>query len=124
MELPPTKYRPWSQKFGDAFRGVAVGVRGQSSFQVHVFCALVVIVVAALANVSAWQWSMLLLCITLVLVAELFNTALEVMARAIDVNHNLHLRDALDIASGAVLLAAVGAATVGAVVLLDALNVF
>jgi len=113
--------RSWSRKFRDAVRGVAVGARGQSSFVVHLFCALLVVVVAALARMTAWQWCVLLLCIAMVMVAEMFNTALETLAKAVDRQYNPHLRDALDVASGAVLLAALGAMVVGAVVLGNAL---
>jgi len=120
MESPPGKARTWPEKFRDAFRGVGIGVRGQSSFQVHVLCAVAVIVVAALTGMVAWQWCALLLCVVIVLVAEMFNTSLEVMAKAIDVRYHPRLRDALDIASGAVLLAAMGAVVVGAIVLASA----
>ena len=43
------------------------------------------------------------------------------MAKAIDSQYHPQLRDALDIASGAVLLAALGAVVVGSVVIVDAL---
>ena len=115
------KSRAWRQKFSDAFRGVAIGARGQSSFLVHAFCAVGVVVVAALANMSAWQWCTLLLCVVVVLVAEMFNTALEAMARAVSTEYHPQLRDALDIASGAVLLSAIGATVVGCIVLSSAL---
>ena len=121
MNQPATKSRSWSRKFRDAFRGMAIGVRGQSSFLIHVFCAVAVVVVAALADVSAWQWCTLLLCVVIVLVAEMFNTSLETMAKAVDTEFHPRLRDALDIASGAVLLAAIGAVVVGSIVLVDAL---
>ena len=48
---PNTKHphpRTWYEKFRDAFRGVRSGMRGQSSFRVHIFVAIVVIVAAAL----------------------------------------------------------------------------
>ncbi len=121
MNSPTTQSRSWPRKFRDAFRGIAVGVRGQSSFLVHAFCAVTVVVVAALANVSAWQWCVLLLCIVIVFVAEMLNSALESMAKAIDGNFHPQLRDALDTASGAVLLAAIGAVIVGSIVMIDAL---
>ena len=59
--------------------------------------------VAGLLRVSRVDWSILLLCIFGVLTAELFNSALESVARAIDTRHNPHLAAALDIASAAVL---------------------
>ena len=42
-ENPHSPGRGWPEKFRDAFRGVKVGVRGQSSFFVHLFFAAAVI---------------------------------------------------------------------------------
>ena len=35
--------RSWLKKFADAFRGLVVGIQGQSSFAVHLPCAVLVI---------------------------------------------------------------------------------
>ena len=109
--------RPWKEKFGDAFRGLCEVVRRESSFAVHLAVAAAVIAAAAILRMGAVEWSVLLLCIAGVLAAETFNTALESMARAIAAGENRHLRDALDVGSGAVLTAAFGAVAVGAVAL-------
>jgi diacylglycerol kinase len=47
----------------------------------------------------------------------MFNSSIERLAKAIDCGYNAHLRDALDIAAGAVLTAAIGAASIGVVIL-------
>ncbi len=106
--------RSWKQKFADAFRGIREGVRGQSSFAVHFAVAAAVIAAAALLRMDLIRWCLLALCIAGVLAAEIFNSALEAMSRAITRQENPHLRDALDIASGAVLTAVFGAVVVGA----------
>jgi diacylglycerol kinase len=54
----------------------------------------------------------------LVLAAELFNSALEHLAKAITREHNEHLRIGLDISAGAVLIVSLGAASVGLVIFL------
>ena len=108
--------RSWAKKFADAAQGCRAGMRGQNSFVVHLVMAAAVIVAAFLLRLSVAEWGLVLVCITLVLMAELFNSSLEKLARAIDRNENPQLASALDIASGAVLVAAVGAAIVGLVV--------
>jgi len=75
-----------------------------------------VIVAAAVLKVSIAEWSILLLCITIVLAAEMLNTALEHLAKAIDRSENQHIGTALDIGSAAVLVAAIGAMVVGGIV--------
>ena len=111
--------RTWYEKFRDAFRGVRTGMRGQSSFQVHIGVTVVVIVLAVLLRCTLWEWCILLLCIGGVLTAEMINSAMEYLAKAIDENHNPHLGDALDTGSAAVLFASLAAAAVGAIVLIS-----
>ena len=123
VEPRPRRGRSWGRKFRDAFRGVAVGVRGQSSFRVHFLFAALVIAAAALLRASWIEWAVLLLCIAVVLTAEMFNSALESLAKAITDKHDPRLADALDTGSAAVLLAAIGAVLVGAIVFLYRLGV-
>jgi diacylglycerol kinase len=108
-------------KFRFAFRGVAIGSRSQSSFLVHLAAAAAVIGVSVWLKVTAIEWCLLSLCIALVLTLELFNSSIESLARAIDRQHNENLRDALDIASGAVFIGAIGTAVVGMLILVPRL---
>jgi len=122
-ENPSKRQRSWVEKFGNAFRGVATGVCGQSSFYVHAVVAVLVIVAAAVLRTSRLEWALLVICIFTVLVAEMFNSALEYLSRAVDQRQNNNLGQALDIGSAAVLLAAIGSSLVGALILLFRLGV-
>jgi diacylglycerol kinase len=113
--VPPR--RSWPGKFRDAAIGVWRGAAGQCSFAVHVPAAVLVVAAGAILQVSRIEWCLLALCIATVFSAELFNSALERIAKAIDRDYNEHLADGLNIASGAVLAAAIGAAVVGVLVL-------
>lgn len=108
--------RTWSRKFADAFRGLSRAVRTQSSFAVHLWMAVAVLAAGAVFRVSAWEWCLLTLAIGLVLMAEIFNTAVESLARGPGSRRHPRLRDALDMASAAVLVAAITAAVVGLIV--------
>ncbi len=109
--------RSWVEKFRDALRGMKAGVRGQSSFFVHFFVAAGVIATAAVLKIdSLAEWCLLLLCIAVVLTAEMFNSALESLAKAITDQHDPHIKAALDISSAAVLIASIGASLVGAMI--------
>lgn len=103
----------WIRKFANAFHGIYLGVVGQSSFLVHGLAAAATLSVAYLLNCQAWQWCALGLCIGLVLSLELINSALESLAKGVCHEHNEHVGRALDIASGAVLLASLVAAAIG-----------
>ena len=71
--------RTWRAKFADAFRGMKIGVRGHSSFFVHFFFAALVIATAMALRCGWEHWSILILCIGFVLVAEMFNSAIETL---------------------------------------------
>jgi undecaprenol kinase len=113
--------RTWRRKFGDAFRGLKRGIRGQSSFFVHFFFAALVVAAAIVLNCSIEQWGLLLLCMGLVFTAELVNSAIEHLVRGLDDSHRERVWPSLDIVAGAVLLASLIAACVGALVFLNQL---
>jgi diacylglycerol kinase len=119
--MPST--RTWTDKFRDAFRGLRSGVRGQRSFRVHLPAAAAVIASGAILRVSLLEWCVLLLSITIVLATELFNSALESMAKAFGDQPNPHLAQALDIAASAVLIASIGASLVGGLLFIVRLGI-
>jgi len=90
-----------------------VGIWGQSSFYVHGVVGLLVLLLAMILGVSPLEWCVLVLCIGLVISAELFNSAFESLAKAVTRDFDDHVRDALDIASAAVLAIAIAASIVG-----------
>src|SRR6266487_3657860 len=55
--------RQWREKFGDAFRGLKLGVRGHSSFFVHFFFAALVAAAAGALRCDYIDWCILLGCI-------------------------------------------------------------
>jgi len=116
--MHPTRKRTWVAKFRDAFRGVREGVSEQHSFAAHFTIAALVLTAAGLLRIdSLTEWAILILCITVVLTAEMFNSSLESLALAITDETHPHIRDALDIGSAAVLLAAIGSAVIGILIL-------
>jgi diacylglycerol kinase len=108
----------WRDKFAHALHGLRVGVQGHSSFFVHFFSTALVIATALAMGMSLLEWAILFGCVAAVLTAEMFNSALESLSRALGLDPDPHIRDALDIASAAVLLSALGAALVGALIFL------
>jgi diacylglycerol kinase len=110
--------RRWRDKFADAFRGLKLGIRGQSSFFVHFFVAAAALAAAWVMALDWVSWCLLLLCIGMVLTAEMFNSALETFCRGLDEPSRNRCAPALDIAAGAVLLAASTAILVGGAIFL------
>ena len=117
----PRRPRRWRAKFGDAFRGLKRGVRGQSSFFVHFFAAALVVAAGLVLHCVVWEWCVLVGCIGLVLTAELFNSAIETLFRGLDEATRERAWPALDVAAGAVLLASLTASAVGLIIFLPKL---
>src|SRR5262245_38344087 len=118
-ERAPVRKRPrrWREKFREALHGVKLGVRGHSSFFVHFFLAALVVTAAAVMQCDWVEWCLLLGCIGGVMTAELFNSAIETLFHGLDDSAKQRLRGVLDIAAGAVLLAAGTATVIGTIVL-------
>ena len=111
-----SKRRLWRDKFRESLRGIKLGIRGHSSFFVHFFFAALVLATAIVLRCEALEWCLLLGCIGLVITAELFNSAVETIYHGLDDSTRPRLRHCLDIAAGAVLLASITAALIGAIV--------
>lgn len=108
--------RTWRDKFGEAARGVKLGVRGESSFCVHFFFAVVAVLGGLLLDFNSVEWALTVVVIGLVLTAELFNSALETLFHGLDRDTKDRLVGVLDIAAGAVLIASTTAVVVGGIV--------
>jgi diacylglycerol kinase len=113
--------RPWRDKLRTACRGIKGGVRGHSSFFVHFFFTALVLAAAIVLHCDLIQWCLLLGCIGLVLVAELFNSALVTLLRGLDEESRARAWPCLDIAAGAVLLASITASIIGSLIFLSRL---
>jgi diacylglycerol kinase len=112
----PKPRRKWRHKFQDAFRGIKLGIRGHSSFFVHIFFAALVVAAAIALRCDYIEWLILLGCIGMVMTAELFNSALETLFHGLDPGTKDRIKGCLDIAAGAVLLASITAAIIGTLV--------
>ncbi len=124
-EPEPSRSRPrrrWREKFGDAFRGMKLGIRGHSSFFVHFFFAALVLAAAIVMRCDLLEWCVLIGCIGLVLTAELFNSALETLFHGLDATTKERIHGCLDIAAGAVLMASATALVIGTIVFLGRLG--
>ncbi len=119
-DAPPGRY--WRRKFSNAGLGLVQGVRGQGSFAVHFAAAAVAASLGWAVALAPIEWCVVCGAIAAVLVAELFNSALEHLAKAVTRQFDPHVKAALDIGSAAVLVAACGAALAGAVVFLPHLQ--
>lgn len=107
--------RTWLGKFGDAFRGLFRAVATQSSFAAHLPAAAVAVACGAWLGLGPVEWCLATIAIGAVLAAEVFNSSIEMLARALDRGPDERIRDALDMASAGVLVTVGMAIVVGLV---------
>ena len=110
------KPRRWRDKFREAIRGVKRGVRGQSSFSVHIFCAVGAIAAAGALECDHYEWCIVLGCVGMVVTAELINSSIETLFRGLEQEARDRVYGCLDIAAGAVLVAGLTAAAIGTII--------
>jgi diacylglycerol kinase (ATP) len=75
-----------------------------------------VLAAALLFRVTVADWCWIILAISIVWTAEALNTAFEFLADAASPDFHPLVRNAKDVAAGAVLLTATAAATIGALI--------
>lgn len=96
--------------------GIIHTLKTQSNIWVQIPIALLVIFLAWYFHVSVTEWLVLVISICLVLVAELFNTAVEYIMNVVKQEHDLDVKTAKDIAAGAVFVTALSSVIVGLIV--------
>lgn len=104
----------WS--FDYAIQGMVYTLRTQRNMRLHALAASVVLVGALLFRIRGLELVALLFAISLVVIAELFNTAIEATVDIAIEAFDPMAKVAKDVAAGGVLIASVNAVAVGYVV--------
>ena len=112
----PFQFTGRIRSFRHAIVGILRMIRCQHNAWIHAAATLVVLVVAFFLRVSAADWCWIILAISIVWTAEALNTAFEFLADAASPDFHPLVRDAKDVAAGAVLITAIAAAVIGAII--------
>ena len=110
------------RSFEHAYRGLVYAVRTQRNMRIHVIIATLVLVASLLVDVGKLELAVLVLVILLVLITEMFNTALEFAVDLATKEYHPLAKLAKDVSAGAVLVSSVGAVLVGYLILADDLG--
>lgn len=108
--------------FNYAIEGIIYAVRTQRNMRIHLVATLVVLSLCFFYDLSRLELLILTITITMVLVGEMINTAIEF---AIDATTNYYhplAKLAKNVSAGAVLITAINALFVGYIVFLDRLK--
>ena len=99
--------------FRNALIGIKTAYRSQRNLRIHLFIAVIVIIAAIFLKVSYFDWLILILSIMLVIIAELFNTALEFTVDLSSPEFSHQAKKAKDVSAAGVLVTSLFAVLIG-----------
>jgi diacylglycerol kinase (ATP) len=108
-----TPLRGRMRSFGHAVSGLRFALHNEPNMRIHASVSALVVAAALWLGVEAAEWRWLIVAMILVIAAEAFNTAVEQCCNAIGLEYRPAIKAAKDVAAGAVLLCAAGAALIG-----------
>lgn len=99
-----------------AAKGFWILITSEKSIIAQVLIAIVMTIVGFLMNISATEWLFQITAISIVLVAESLNTAIEKMADFIHPEYHTRIGFIKDISAGAAFFAAIFAVIIGLII--------
>lgn len=105
------------ESFRFAARGVVTMIEGEHNARIHAAVSIAVCAAGFWLGLDRMEWCWIVLAVMAVWTTEGLNSALESLANAVSTDPHPSLRRAKDMAAGAVLIAAVGAAAIGTLIL-------
>ncbi len=104
--------------FQAALDGVVFTFRTQKHMRIHMFAVVAVLLMGVVLHLGMRELLTLLFTISLVIIAEMFNSAIEATVDLVSPNYNPLAKFAKDIAAGAVLITTIFALVVGGLLLI------
>ena len=99
-----------------AAKGFWILITSEKSIIAQVLIAIIMTIVGFLMNISATEWLFQITAISIVLVAESLNTAIEKMADFIHPEYHTRIGFIKDISAGAAFFAAIFAVIIGLII--------
>jgi len=110
--------RRFVKSFAHAFRGIYITFKSERNFRIHTVALCLAVALGLYLYLSVLEWGLIIFSIGFVLVAELFNTAIERLGdEASGDKRNQMVKNAKDISAAAVLLSALTALVIGILIL-------
>lgn len=116
-----SRKNPLPESFDHAFDGLVSAFKREPNFRVHTTIAVLVLISAAVLQVSRIEWLILLFTIFFVLILELLNTVLEALVDLVQPTFHEKAKIAKDVAAAGVLLGAIISIFVGALIFIPKL---
>lgn len=102
--------------FGYAWTGIKTLFRKEAHAKIHLLAMILVLIAGYIFQLDKTEWCIILMSIGIVLMAEGFNTAIERVCDKVSPERNPLIKDAKDIAAGAVLLVVMAVVAIGLII--------
>lgn len=102
--------------FKYAIEGIVTTFKLEMNMKIHIIIMTAVIITGVILKLSILEWKICIILFSLVIAAELFNTAIEAVVDIIMPEFHPKAKIAKDAAAGGVLVLAIGAAIVGLII--------
>lgn len=112
----PFSPRARANSFAYAFKGLKLVFTTQHNSWIHLFAAGAVVAAGFFFGITKTEWLFVVTAISLVLITEMLNTAIEFLVDLVSPGYNELAGKVKDLAAGAVLFAALMAAVIGVLV--------
>ncbi|MGL6106596.1 diacylglycerol kinase [Romboutsia sp.] len=121
--MKPTKTRKGITKaFNAAIEGILYTFKFERNMKIHYLVAAVVFIASLFFDLSKIEMLLLIFAISLVVISEMFNTAIEKTIDMITDEYNVLAKIAKDVAAGGVLIATLNSVVVGYILFYDKLT--
>ena len=110
--------------FKHAFEGFKTCVYKERNIKIHLCVMFLVILFGIILEINKYEWITCLILFGLVIGAELFNTAIEIVVDMITLKTDINAKNAKDIAAGSVLVLAISSFIVGLIIFVPKIIVF
>jgi diacylglycerol kinase len=104
------------RSFRYAAQGFMYIVRYEHNARIHLFISGVVLIMGFLLHIKALEWVLVLVCMGLVLTAEMINTTIEKLSDIVSPDKNEQIRVIKDISAAAVLFSSFIAMIAGLII--------
>ena len=104
------------KSFTYAWSGIKELLRTEHNTWVHLFITIITVTLGLIFKLAIGEWAALIICMTMVWTAEIFNTCIEKLLDFISTDRHPQIKNIKDMAAAAVLIASWAAIIVGAII--------
>ena len=106
------------KKFADSFNGLKLALNHKAVL-IQLILGLFAIIGGMIIKLDHYEWLAFVICISMVIAAEIFNTAIEKMADYLSSEYDEKIKVIKDLSSASVLVASIGALAVCMICVLE-----